>query len=38
MNIVPLALRTQNDGSENRPYSKMAATDLNELKLNWMKN
>ena len=24
--------------SFNRPFSKMAATDLNELKLNWMKN
>ena len=24
--------------SLNRPFSKMAATDLNELKLNWMKN
>ena len=24
--------------ANNRPFSKMAATDLNELKLNWMKN
>ena len=34
-NLIIIFLKTE---IINRPFSKMAATNLNELKLNWMKN